>query len=70
MEIYCSRCGNHERVLKSVRSVKAKSKKGWRSYGSAIYCPECTKTWGERNARELDTVEETNEWIYERLLKI
>ena len=70
MEIYCSRCGNHEMILRSVRGVKAKSKKGWRSFGSGIYCPECTRTWKERNDKELNTVEETNERIYERLLKI
>ena len=68
MEIYCSRCGNHERILRSVRGAKAKSKKGWRSFGSVIYCPECTRTWKERNDKELNTVEETNEWIYERLV--
>lgn len=70
MEIYCSRCGNHEKVIRSVKGVKAKSKKGWRSFGSAIYCPSCAKSWRERNTSSLDTDVETNEWIYERLLNL
>lgn len=24
-------------------------KEGWNSFGSALYCPECVKTWDERN---------------------
>lgn len=69
MELWCSRCGNHEKVERSIEGVKTKSRKGWRSYGSAIYCPICTATWGERNSRALDSIQETNDWIYERMLR-
>ena len=67
-EIYCSSCGNCEKMNRNVQSVKSKTEKGWRSFGDAIYCPKCAKTWKERNNTELNTTEETNEWIYERLL--
>jgi len=70
MKIYCSRCGTSETVSRSVDGVKSKTKKGWRTYGGVIYCPECVKSWKERNSKELNTAEETNTWIYERLLDI
>lgn len=46
----CSNCGKHARlenryVDDTVKFIKS----GWGSCGSAIYCPECTATWSERN---------------------
>lgn len=28
------------------------TRKGWNSYGSALYCPECSATWDERNKKK------------------
>lgn len=50
MNISCSRCGAGDEFRYSTRNVLcAVYTKGWRSYGSALYCPECSATWDERN---------------------
>lgn len=51
----CSRCGKHRRISDRVgthatRAVYA----GWRSYGTALYCPKCADTWHERNDKPLN----------------
>lgn len=53
MTITCSRCGKHRRFNFSVMSVARAIRDGWGSYGNVLYCPECTKTWNERNSRSL-----------------
>lgn len=50
MKILCSRCGNTHSFRYSAENVGAAVyEMGWGSYGSALYCPECSKTWDERN---------------------
>lgn len=46
-KVYCSNCGFSEKVV--LGDMPALVKKGWGSYGRALYCPECTKTWDKRN---------------------
>lgn len=51
MTIYCSCCGKKHSFKYSAQNVlRAVYTCGWGSYGSALYCPECTRTWDERNA--------------------
>lgn len=46
----CSCCGNHEELSnEKVEYTVDAIKRGWWSCGSALYCPECSKTWAERN---------------------
>ncbi len=33
----------------SAGQVIGATRAGWNSYGSALYCPECSATWDERN---------------------
>ena len=51
--ITCSNCGKRRRLnsvrMFGVETVNAK----WGSCGSALYCPECTKTWYERNDKPM-----------------
>lgn len=48
--ITCSNCGKHRRISnKKVKYAINAIKAGWGSYGRALYCPECSKTWDERN---------------------
>ena len=47
VRVCCSCCGSS--VVATERDIRSLIKKGWGSYGSAIYCPECTRTWDERN---------------------
>lgn len=50
IDIMCSCCGNHETVSnRKVSNSIHLIKRGWGSCGSALYCPECTRTWKERN---------------------
>ena len=50
INIMCSCCGNHETVSnRKVSNTVDLIKRGWGSCGSALYCPECTRTWKERN---------------------
>lgn len=50
MEISCSNCGKRKEFRYSVSNVlRTVYNQGWSSYGSVLYCPECSKTWDERN---------------------
>lgn len=50
IDIMCSCCGNHETVSnRKVSNSVDLIKRGWGSCGSALYCPECTRTWKEHN---------------------
>lgn len=62
IHITCSCCGKHRRISDNhpEQAVSA-ARAGWRSHGTALYCPDCVKTWHERNTKalcnELDTCE-------------
>lgn len=50
VKISCSRCGAGEEFRYSAGNVLcAVYTKGWNSYGAALYCPECSATWNDRN---------------------
>lgn len=49
MQIQCSNCGAIQRFKYTVANVNNLIAFGWNSCGSALYCPECVKTWEERN---------------------
>lgn len=52
MYIYlqCSNCGAKRRVSnRGMQYTGNAIRQGWGSYGSALYCPECSKTWDKRN---------------------
>ena len=46
--IECSNCGCRTDVTK-IGEINRAIQRGWRSYGSVLYCPSCTATWSERN---------------------
>ena len=44
MQVQCSKCGHRSRkVERGYYEAKGIADAGWRSYGSALYCPKCTK---------------------------
>ena len=45
IDIMCSCCGRRERVENAVKVIRS----GWGSCGSALYCPDCSLSWPERN---------------------
>ena len=54
INIYCSCCGNRRGVSnKKVEYTINAIKQGWGSCGSALYCPECSKSWRERNNKPM-----------------
>jgi len=67
MQIECSNCGARQRFSYSAANVNSLIAFGWGSFGSALYCPECTATWHIRNkTKELDsktsTIAVIDEW--------
>lgn len=53
-QITCSNCGH--RSAKHPYNGGTTPEKiidaGWNSYGNALYCPKCVKTWSKRNGDE------------------
>lgn len=50
IDLICSCCGNKRQISnKTMEYTVDAIKEGWGSCGSALYCPDCTKTWKERN---------------------
>ena len=47
--LQCSCCGERRSVVYTALNAASIIKEGWGSYGSALYCPKCTRTWEERN---------------------
>ena len=44
MQVQCSKCGHRSRkVNRGYYEAKGIADAGWRSYGSALYCPKCVK---------------------------
>lgn len=57
MQIQCSNCGVRQQFKYSAASVIGLITIGWSSYGSALYCPECSAAWhenGKNSGKELD----------------
>lgn len=68
--IQCSNCGNSSRFAYTATNVMKHIREGWNSFGSALYCPACSKTWHERNKElkmhgEWNTMQVIDEW-YDR----
>lgn len=55
VHIYCSSCGTRRRLSTTRGSIDALAtiRAGWHSYGGALYCPKCSKTWSFRNRKML-----------------
>ena len=57
-QIQCSSCGHRSRKLPYDVDKTSEQiiKTGWNSFGSAFYCPECSKgrpTWDQEHTRDL-----------------
>ena len=50
IDVMCSCCGNHQKLSnEKIEDTVDLIHSGWGSCGSALYCPECSKSWKERN---------------------
>lgn len=59
MRVQCSNCGAIKGFTYTASNVNKTIFQGWGSYGSALYCPKCVKTWHERNNKNLSTNDNT-----------
>jgi len=67
--LQCSRCGNRRRISDRVGTHATKAvNAGWRSFGTALYCPKCSDTWHERNDKPLNPKNYTLERIVQMQL--
>jgi len=46
----------------AISEAKKAVGEGWRTVGNAAYCPECVKTWKDRNGREIPSNESGSYW--------
>lgn len=49
IDIMCSNCGLRKTIPNNLDEIDKTVKEGWGSCGHALYCPECSRTWSERN---------------------
>ena len=50
----CSNCGKSEQTRAVLGVPDGMFYAGYRAHGDALYCPDCVKTWKERNGAEYD----------------
>lgn len=63
MRVQCSNCGAIKGFTYTATNVNKTIHEGWRSYGSAIYCPKCVKNFGECNIKKIENIEKTVKFI-------
>lgn len=50
MKISCSNCGaDNDFTYSAANVIHVVHALEWGNYGAALYCPECTKAWDQRN---------------------
>ena len=54
IEYQCSNCGKREKVSAMVGIPEGMFGLGYRAVGDALYCPDCVKSWAERNGKPFD----------------
>ena len=50
----CSNCGKREVTSAMAGVPDGMYSLGYRAHGDVLYCPDCVKTWKERNGAEYD----------------
>ena len=50
----CSNCGKREQTSGAIGVSVGMFYIGYRAHGDVLYCPDCVKTWKERNGMEYD----------------
>ena len=68
IRLQCSNCGATETITNRIDEAEKAIKSGWGSYGSALYCPECSKTWDERNPGRPMADEGNTFWVITALI--
>lgn len=50
----CSNCGQRGWAIPFLGIPESMFLEGFRAHGDVLYCPDCVKTWKERNGKEYD----------------
>jgi len=50
----CSNCGKHEQTRAAIGVPAGMLYAGYSAHGDVLYCPDCVKTWKNRNGAEYD----------------
>jgi hypothetical protein len=50
----CSNCGRREQTNCAIGVAEGMFYLGYRAHGDVLYCPDCIKTWKDRNGMEYD----------------
>lgn len=69
MTITCSNCGKHRRIGTNCKSITRAIESGWGSYGAALYCRECSRTWHERNEKDMADIQNTYRLISDMIFR-
>ena len=67
MQIQCSNCGHIHNFKASKYAAERLVDFGWGSFGRALYCPDCSTSWAERNgdkqmADKKNTIQAIQSW--------
>ena len=54
--VQCSNCGFHFEVSPMLGVPEGMFYNGYRVVGSALYCPDCVKTWKQRNGDDFENL--------------
>ena len=68
-EIMCSNCGSHKTVPNKLNAIDDVCCEGWSSFGAALYCPDCSATWYERNSKPLAGKQNTFTLIVSKVIE-
>ena len=55
--VQCSHCGYHFEVSPMLGIAEGMYYNGYRAVGDAVYCPDCVKTWKDRNGEKKENTE-------------
>lgn len=66
MRIVCSNCGRSATLKPRGFNVSELLDKGWRCYSVNLYCPECSKTWNERNDKPLGSRDDSYALLHKK----
>lgn len=67
MTLVCSNCGE-KRTVETIPEAEQAVRDGWKVVGDAEYCPECSRTWKDRNGREIPSSETGSYWRIRALM--
>lgn len=69
VQIQCSNCGKTRTLPNRIDATANAIKSGWGSYGRALYCPKCSKTWNKRNPGRPMADEKNTFWVIAELIQ-